>query len=190
MTAWNFHNNGTGPALTTVKDHGGRRPCDQSCWPFVYPCSMSAHCLGASPHFSVSHHGETRSDVNTRFMSSSRAPCTNNWRIQVQAPSSRTVCWKCTVINGGNLIRCMWENATFVEWSGAQLYLHHDPGWNGHSGSSPAVVYIALLVPRHRSLGTGGLKADTAPGEWKRVKEKGYTSYKAMYYLLPINQLR
>lgn len=88
MTAWNFHNDGTGPALTTVKDHGRRRPWDQSCWPFVYPCSMSARRLGASPHFSVRHHGETRSDVNTKFTGSSSAACTNNCRIQVKAPGT------------------------------------------------------------------------------------------------------
>lgn len=73
MALWSFHNDGPGSALITLKDCRGRSPCDRSCRPSLYPCSVT----WSKTTVSMRHQCETRSDVNTRFIGSSRAACAN-----------------------------------------------------------------------------------------------------------------
>lgn len=81
MATWSFHNDIAGSDLIMLRDRLGRRLCDQSCRLSIYPCSESVRCLGVRPPFSMHHHSETGSDVNTRFKGSSRMVCTEDPRI-------------------------------------------------------------------------------------------------------------
>lgn len=73
MALWSSNNEGAGSALITRKDCRGRSLCDRSCQPSLYPSSVTWSKTTVSIH----HQCETRSDVNTRFIGSSRTARAN-----------------------------------------------------------------------------------------------------------------